>query len=124
MPISVPKNLEAFTGHPNYEANQSAARHEGRYVDSTHCCVLCGKKAIGGKTFVALTNVGEYTTKEEMAEHDAIVIANKGCPDDLGLYPVGSDCMKVLVKAGVTIYDWDFNVVAAPKGEVTLKERA
>jgi hypothetical protein len=124
MPIATPKNLNAFTGHPNYRTNQSAARHNGSYVDPSNCCALCGKKALGNKTFVLLTNIGEYTTKEEMAEHDATVVARGGCPDDLGLYPVGATCMKQLTAAGVTIYDWEMNAVATPKGPVTLKDRS
>lgn len=120
MPIKTSPELAAFGGHPKYRENESKAKHNGIPLDSTHCCALCGKKAMGGKTFVALTNMGEYTTKEEMAEH----WGDTSGGDDLGLYPVGADCMKKLVKAGVTVYDWDYNVVAAPKGPVETKERA
>ena len=52
-----------------------------------------------------LTNVGEYTTIEEMNENDKLVEARGGCPDDLGYYPVGSDCARKLKAAGVMIYD-------------------
>lgn len=109
--VQVPANLTAFTGHPSYRKNQEAARHNGHYVDESGCCVLCGKKAIGGGLFVLLTNVGEYTTKEEMAEHEKVVAARGGCPDDLGLYPVGGDCARKLKKAGVTIYNGEIEPV-------------
>lgn len=108
--VQVPANLKAFKG-ANYRKNQEAARHNGHYVDETCCCVLCGKKAIGGGTFVLLTNVGEYTTKEEMAEHEKLVEARGGSPDDLGLYPVGFDCAKKLKAAGVTIYNAEIEAV-------------
>jgi len=109
---SVPAHLKAFTGNPNYRKNQEAARHNsvrdnyvvGRYASETECCALCGKKALGSQ-HVLLTNVGEYTTIEEMDENDKAVEARGGCPDDLGYYPVGSDCAKKLKAAGVMIYD-------------------
>lgn len=111
MPIAVPPHLAPHGGHPDYHTNESKATHKGIPVDQTGCCALCGKKALGGKTFVALTDMTEYTTKEEL--HDC----------DLGLYPIGSDCMKKLSKVGVTIYDWEFNVVLAPKVAPVMKER-
>lgn len=102
--IVVPENLRAFSGNPNYRKNQESARHQGHYVDQTECCVLCGRKAIGGNTFVILSNVSEYITKEESAAFDADCAARGGCSDDLGYYPVGSDCAKKLKSAGVPIY--------------------
>lgn len=82
-------------GHPNYRANQEAARHKGQYVCETHCCCYCGKKALNGNIFAYLTNLGEFARMED----------RPALNDDLGLYPVGSDCAKRLKKAGVTLYN-------------------
>lgn len=95
--LTVPSNLVAFMGNPNYRTNQEAARHEGFPVDECDCCVLCGKKAVQSGMYVYLTGRGEYTKAGEGEKND-----------DLGLYPVGSDCAKKLKKAGVTLYDHDF----------------
>jgi hypothetical protein len=94
--LKCPPGLAAFggpNGHPNYRRNQDAARHNGHYLDTSDCCVICGRKAIPSKFSVMLSNVGEYITE---AEHND--------SDDLGLYPVGSDCAKLLKKAGIPVY--------------------
>ncbi len=96
-----PPGLHAFggpNGHANYDENQGKARHAGRPVGPEDCCVLCGKKALGGGIFVLLCSVGEYITEAELAE------------DDLGCYPVGSDCAKKLKAAGLPV------IVRAPGG--------
>ncbi len=93
--IACPPGLHAFggpNGHPDYEKNQNAARHNGHYVCQTQCCVICGRKALGGHIFAMLSNVGEYITP---AEHND--------SDDLGMYPVGSDCAAKLILAGVPL---------------------
>lgn len=102
--ITVPANLQAFTGNPNYRKHQNAARHEGHYVDETQCCALCGKKALNQETYVLLSNVGNYITSEEALAFEKDAEARGGCSDDLGYYPVGSDCAKKLKAAGVPIY--------------------
>jgi len=91
-----PPGLAPFgreSGNPNYKQNQDRARHNGHYLDASNCCAVCGKKALGGDTFVMLSNVGEYITEAEYNDSD-----------DLGLYPVGSDCAKKLKKAGIPVY--------------------
>lgn len=95
--VTVPSNLAAFS------YNKTTPDLGG---DETTCCVLCGRNAGQGGRFVYLTNLGEYTTVEEAAQNDKVVEERGGCPDDLGLYPVGSDCAKKLKQAGVTIYNW------------------
>lgn len=102
--IVTPANLRAFTGHPGYEANQKKARHNGHYVDQTSCCAYCGKKAIESDLSVLLSNVGEYITKEEADAFEIECAARGGSPDDLGYYPVGSDCARKLRAAGIPVY--------------------
>lgn len=94
--VSVPSNLAAFSG--SYQKNVATA------VDDTCCCILCGKNAGKGGLFVYLTSGGEYSTMEEAAEYEKVIEGLGGCLDDLGLYPVGSDCAKKLKLAGVKLY--------------------
>lgn len=112
MPIVVPAHIAALGGHPTYWQTQEKQTHKGLPVEPNHCCVLCGRKALGNKRFVMLTNIGEYTFKEEPSE----------C-DDLGLYPIGSECLKVVTAAGVPVYDRDYNHIAGPVTPTNLKPR-
>jgi hypothetical protein len=57
----------------------------------TECCAYCGKLAISGTHFGIFTDGGEWTTAEEMKDHD------------LGYYPLGSDCARRLKKV-VPVY--------------------
>ncbi len=94
--LTCPPGLAPFgreNGHPNYKKNSNAARHNGFPLDTSHCCVVCGKKAVDTLTYVMLSNVGEYITEAEYNDSD-----------DLGLYPVGSDCAKKLKSAGIPLY--------------------
>lgn len=93
--MKTPADLKAFGGNPSYHDNLNRAHHKGMALCQTDCCVLCGKKALGRKTYVLLTDMGEYTTREALTEYD------------LGEYPVGSDCAKKLKAAGVTVYTKD-----------------
>lgn len=92
--VVTPAHLRAFGGNPSYRKNQDAAKHEGSSLDESCCCVLCGKAAFTSGLSVMLSNVGEYITKEEHNDSD-----------DLGYYPVGSDCAKKLKAAGIPIYE-------------------
>ena len=81
-------------GHPNYEANTNKV-YNGHYVDPSACCVYCGTYTPSAKTFVYLTGWGD-------------IIENPGdasSNDDLGFYPVGSDCAKRAFEAGLPVYD-------------------
>jgi len=97
--LSVPASLHAFGGPDKVKYNKNLdATADG---DSCIGCVLCGKKTnsrylVDGGFFVMLSNVGEYITAEEYNDMD-----------DLGLYPIGSDCLKKLKLKpfGVPIYD-------------------
>ena len=100
--VNVPPELKAFSG-PRRDRNIYLASLKD--VNDSECCAICGKPAKGGK-FVYLTDDGCYTTAEEGQEHDALVVADGGSPDDLGLYPVGADCARKLKSAGVTLYPW------------------
>ncbi len=79
-------------GHPKYKANQLKTN-----LDVTQCCAYCGKvvKEGHGKYFLFLNNSCEVITKEEGTDYD------------LGLYPIGSECLKKFREAGVKIYNWD-----------------
>lgn len=101
--LTCPPHLKAFSS-PNYRRNQSRARHNGHYVSETHCCVVCGRAAVNAKEFALLSNVGEYITREEFEQHEKEVIARGSSPDDLGLYPVGSDCALKLKAYGIPLY--------------------
>lgn len=86
-------------GHDKYEENLDKAKHNGIPCSQTDCCCYCGRKAIGGKTFAFLTNIGQFAVAEDYED-------NPG-NDHLGLYPVGSECAKLLKSHGVVIYDQD-----------------
>lgn len=78
--------------NPNYRTNMS------RSDCATVCCCFCGKRMSGQRIFAFLTNIGEFAVAEEW----------EGTSNDhLGLYPVGSDCAKLLKKHGVVLYDWE-----------------
>jgi hypothetical protein len=95
--IVTPTHLRAFGGNPSYRKNQAKAKSKGGFpLDESACCVLCGKRAYQSGLSVMLSNVGEYITKEEHNDSD-----------DLGYYPVGSDCAKKLATAGIPVYDND-----------------
>jgi len=51
-----------------------------------------------------MSNVGVYITKEEYAQQERDCEARGACSDDLGEYPIGSDCTKKLKAAGVPVY--------------------
>lgn len=93
--VVTPAHLHAFGGHPNYRVNQKKA---GR--DPSDCCALCGKACLKTAAYVMLSNVGEYITAEE-----------NNNSDDLGLYPVGSNCMRLLKQAGIPVYNTAFERV-------------
>lgn len=101
------KNITPYggpQGHPNYEANlkKFGTRHptEGRYLDEcAETCCYCGKYVKNPKTFALLEDVALFVTKEQLGDFD------------LGQRPVGSECAKVLKKAGVKLYNWDFEEV-------------
>lgn len=90
--VQTPSHLRAFSGNPDYRTNQGKAIHKGIPVCQTQCCVLCGKKSLGGKLYVLLASTCEYVTREELDE------------DDLGEYPIGSDCAKKLKAAGIPVF--------------------
>lgn len=90
--VKTPDHLRAFRGNPNYQANADKAMHKGFPVDTDCCCVLCGRVAVGGKHYVLLASTSEYVTREELSDFD------------LGEYPVGSDCAKKLVAAGIPVF--------------------
>lgn len=93
--VTTPAHLKAFGGNPNYRKNQSQAKSpEGYLLDESCCCVLCGKAAYTSGLSVMLSNVGLYITPEEHNDSD-----------DLGYYPVGSDCAKKLKAAGIPVYE-------------------
>jgi len=81
-------------GHPNYRENTNKV-YDGHYVDMSDCCVYCGRYAPSAKTFVYLTGHGD------IIENPGDAAGN----DDLGFYPVGSDCAKRALKAGLPVYD-------------------
>lgn len=84
-------------GHPNYRTNQDRT---GR--DPSECCVVCGKRATGN-LYVYLSNVSEYITEAEYVAQEDACNARGACSDDLGMYPVGSDCAKKLRAAGIPL---------------------
>jgi hypothetical protein len=95
--VATPAHLKAFGGNPDYKANQAKAKSKQGYpVSTTQCCVLCGKKARGDLSAM-LSNMGLYITKEEYNNSD-----------DLGYYPVGSDCAKKLKAADIPVYKTPF----------------
>lgn len=79
-------------GHTKYEEN---LKKYVPYGDTTIACCYCGRHARSGTTFAFLSNMSEFIRQEE------------GGDDFLGMYPVGSDCAKILKDAGVTLYDQD-----------------
>lgn len=87
--------------HPNYRANQDKAtiKFGGHRVaaDPTNCCCYCGKlvKDAQGKTFLLLSGGGDVITQAEYRD------------GDLGLYPIGSDCLKKARAAGYKAFNWD-----------------
>jgi len=89
-------------GHPKYRENTNKV-YNGRNVDPSDCCVYCGKYATSTKTYVYLTGYGE------IIENPGDAAGN----DDLGFYPVGSDCAKRALKAGFPVYDAEFRRVGA-----------
>lgn len=86
-------------GHPNYKANVEKPV-KGINVDATCRCVYCGKFVKSEKFFVFLSNDAQVITKEQ----------GNGI-DDLGLYPVGSDCAKLAKNAGHKLYDGSCNEI-------------
>lgn len=90
--VKTPASLKPFGGNPAYKANMSKAMHKGLPVCQTSCCVLCGKKALSQKLFVLLSTDNVYVTQAELSD------------DDLGEYPVGSDCAKTLKAAGIPVF--------------------
>jgi hypothetical protein len=93
--VVTPAHLKPFGGNPNYRKNQERAKSKGGHpLDASSCCVLCGKKAYESGLSVMLSNVGLYITPEEHNDSD-----------DLGYYPVGSDCAKKLKAAGIPVYE-------------------
>jgi len=95
--VTTVKPFGGENGHPKYEENMGKAMHEGLPVSQTDCC-YCGKKAVGGKIFAYLTSMGVFAQADDFAH----------LADDhnLGLYPVGSDCAKLLKRHGVALYRW------------------
>ena len=81
--------------NPNYEKNVAASPKA--HGDTTACCCYCGKFTGTDKQFAFLANVGIF-----------IDIKDDNGMDDLGMYPVGSDCAKLLKKHGVKLYTSDF----------------
>lgn len=102
--VVTPAHLRAFRGNPNYRKNQERARYNGSPIDESRCCVLCGKASFG-TTYVLLSNMGEYITLEESRAHEASCEKRGLNSDDLGYYPVGSDCAKTLKSAGIPVYE-------------------
>lgn len=81
-------------GHPRYDAN-SDKPYKGQYVDRSVCCVYCGRYAPSATKFVYLTGWGDIIENP----------GDKATNDDLGFYPVGSDCAKLAHQAGVPVYE-------------------
>lgn len=79
-------------GHPAYEANLSSG-------EPSECCCYCGRHTGNGKTFAYLLDVGDFAKYEDFAH------LSDDC--NLGFYPVGSECAKVLKAAGVAVYTFD-----------------
>lgn len=86
-------------GHPNYRANQERAKVGGNNVGPEECCAYCGRATGLGKNFLYLTTLGQVSEAPADPETQSY--------DDLGLYPVGSDCAKLFKKAGVKLYSFD-----------------
>jgi len=99
-------------GHPDYEKNQSAARHKGQYVCQTECCAYCGRKAINPRFYGFFKHGSDFTL--DKGDDNPI--------DFVGYYPVGPDCARKLIAAGVPVYSTeakygspDFHPVLAQK---------
>jgi hypothetical protein len=89
--------------HPKYRLNQDKAV-DPKFrspLDVSACCVYCGKACLSNKAFLYLTGLGEIVKKDGRDDNN----------DDLGLYPIGSDCVKLFRAAGCTIYDWNLNEI-------------
>jgi len=82
-------------GHPDYEKNLDRVP----YHDMTIACCHCGKHTKKPKFFACLADVAEYIRVEDYDDMRC----------DLGFYPVGSDCAKVLKKHGIPLYDFEGN---------------
>jgi len=94
--MSKPTPFGGPNGHPNYSKNsEKCVTHKyvkGQAVVVEPCC-YCGKGISGTPKFtVFLTSDAE------------IVEADESLPDFLGHHPVGSDCARVLKKAGLPVY--------------------
>lgn len=89
--VQAPKALEALSDKWRETVSKQRDKN-GMYVDEGCCCVLCGKKAFGAPEYVLLSDTSRYVTKEELTDND------------LGMFPVGSDCAKKLKKAGIPVY--------------------
>lgn len=79
-------------GHPDYEKNLEGARHKGQHVCQTECCAYCGRKALNPRFYGFFDAMSNFTL-------------DKGDEADfLGYYPLGPDCARKLVSAGVPVY--------------------
>ena len=91
--IDTPEAVRPFS--KKWRTNVDKASHNGYPLDEGHCCVLCGRKALNATSFVLIADCGNYVTKDEVQEYD------------LGMFPVGSDCLKAFKKAGIPTYTRD-----------------
>ena len=100
--ISTIRPFGQALGNPNYEANQAKATFSDqgrrRSADQTVCCAYCGRYCKNPTIFAFLANVSEFMDAKD----------DNGM-DDLGFFPVGSDCAKLLRKHDVPLYDFDNN---------------
>jgi hypothetical protein len=87
--LESPVELAPFgRGNINYHRNLESTGRKDPGADQTTCCVVCGRKTNNNRRYVCLTDGGEYIAKENLTD------------DDLGFYPVGSDCAKKLQAGG------------------------
>lgn len=85
-------------GHPDYRSNIHKPR-KGRFVDQTECCAYCGRYTPSPKYYLYLTTANE------------VIEARDDSHDDLGFYPIGSECKKLALEAGKPLYNADYKRV-------------
>lgn len=87
------KNLTFGRMNPNYDKNANNARDkEGRRLDRSTCCCVCGKATGDNNLFLYLDGGGDVI--EPRDSHN----------DDLAFYPIGTDCAKKVKKLGTKIH--------------------